>query len=217
MPVDVPLHSSNWLAEGVIRGRKASGLEVRDVIGLLEGFLGWCHRRGHVQQHDVAISLTQLEVLRRQSGAEPKAARLPEPQGAAELSLEELTHLVATWESASYDMALFDPTHDDTTRAMLSFAAIYLPQHLALAHGVPTQLCQLDPAGLALELERAAREQSDSVGPPPPGYLGMALEAVDVFYQACAERGFVERDVAQHIGAQLRGLIFGYHRPEAAA
>ncbi|MBW2463829.1 MAG: hypothetical protein JRH11_19420 [Deltaproteobacteria bacterium] len=215
MPRDVPLYTSHWLAAGAKRGRKASGLGAFQMIALLDDFLGWCYATGVVPQHDAAVCIAQLELLRRREGAEPEVVALPEPRGPGELNPEELRGLVASWEAMSYGAAVFQTRDDHAVQALLGGGIMTLTMHLAATDGVPMRLDRLDPAAFALELD--AQEPSDELGPAPDGYVSFVLEGASLFYERCAERGYVDEDRAAKLSAQLAGLAMAYYQGERAA
>ncbi|RLB49506.1 MAG: hypothetical protein DRJ42_20865 [Deltaproteobacteria bacterium] len=215
MPRDVPLYTSHWLAAGAARGRKASGLGAFQMITLLGDFLEWCYERGVVPQHDAAVCIAQLELLRRSEGAEPGTVTLPKPRGPGELNAEELRGLVASWEAMSYGAAVFKTSDDRAVQALLGGGIMTLTTHLAATDGVPMRLDRLDPATFALELD--AQEPSDELGPAPDGYVSFVLEGASLFYERCAERGYVDEDLAAKLSAQLAGLAMAYYQGERAA
>jgi len=218
LPRDVPLYSSNWLAAGRARAQKASGLNAFEALDLLGDFVRWCHHLGHVPPPDGAILLAQLELLRRRAGAPPGTVTLPEAQSPGQPTATELRHVVAYWEAMSSCAALSEEDDDRTLFAMVAAGAFEVARHLAEADGVPMRLDRLEPAAFALSVDtEPPPEVAADLPPRPEHYAPLVLEAASLFYERCAQRGYVDAAVAADRCAQLSSLAMAYHQRERAA
>lgn len=208
------LPTSLWLAGGIERARSASGLGAVEVIALLDAFVRWTHAIGIVPVFDVALQVTQLELLRRRAGAAPRAARMPTPRRPDEPTPEESALMVAHWEALSYAHRAAEPGDDDDTCRRLLIGALGACGHLASAHGVPVRWALLDPVQLAVE-QMGAPAESGGV-PKPDGYTACVLDSTALLCERGGEQGWIDPGVAADLARELRTLVLGWTTAGAA-
>ena len=195
-------HTSHWLAGGIDRARQQTGCGVLTAIDVLERMQRWAHREEWIAQHDAALQLCGLELLRRRHGAPARTIQLPEPLRPFEVPVKDLLALVAQWEAQSYCLAHAKPTDSEMDLQILVGASLQWVGHLADTDGVPVRLDRLDPSAFAVEL----MDTPEDLGPPPEGWVPMMLSWVAEIYDRLVARGNMAPDAAAPIITQLQSL-----------
>ena len=205
-----PLKTSHWMKGGVQRATHATGLSAFDVIDVLEAFVRWAYANELVPQLDSAVQVAQLELLRRQNGAEPRAVSFAEPLANEDFRPDEVVEAVAQWEALSYAMFIREPQEDQTIFERLFAVTLTLARHLAATSGLPIQLHRLEPSRFAAELDSHRTRDVGHPWPVPEHFEEVVLVGTAMVLERLAARGFIDPSIADELILELDALALPY-------
>lgn len=192
---------SAWLESGLHRARRASGLTSAEALGALASLVAWAYRRDAPAQLDLALTLAQIELVRRKQGLPSRVITLPPAPPDAPCEPQEVEGVIAHWEAASYAAGLVDPREDPVLAELCTHQVV---SFLARTDGLPVRFEALDPEAFLESLVALPAELEGC--PRPEAFAGFLLDSAAEIYSRLIGRVPVAPAVMARLAERLRTL-----------